>query len=160
MSKRGQSSSMSYKDKANLHFVEQEEPAFIKAMKSKMGYKEPAKLEDKFDEEAGPADFDDDETDLMRMKEEDRPQVVVLNEETDLTKEEMVKELDAKKKVEEDKLIAEGKITFKKPVKRTTDGDSVDEEAEKKKKKSTPTPTVKKGLLSFGDDDEEEEDDC
>ncbi|KAF1768274.1 hypothetical protein GCK72_000086 [Caenorhabditis remanei] len=159
MSKRGQSSSMSYKDKANLHFVEQEEPAFIKAMKSKMGYKEPAKLEDKFDEEAGPADFDDDETDLMRMKEEDRPQVIVLNEETDLTKEEMVKELDAKKKVEEDKLIAEGKITFKKPVKRTTDGDSVDEEAEKKKKKSTPTPTVKKGLLSFGDDDEEE-DDC
>ncbi|EFO98397.1 hypothetical protein CRE_23167 [Caenorhabditis remanei] len=54
------------------------------------------------------------------------------------------------------KLIAEGRITFKKPVKRTTDGDSVDEEAEKKKKKSTPAPTVKKGLLSFGD----EEDDC
>ncbi|CAL2030309.1 unnamed protein product [Caenorhabditis brenneri] len=71
MSKRGQSSSMSYKDKANLHFVEQEEPAFIKAMKAKLGYKEPAKLEDKFDDEAGPADFDDDETDLMRMKEED-----------------------------------------------------------------------------------------
>ncbi|CAP30959.1 Protein CBG11890 [Caenorhabditis briggsae] len=155
MSKRGQSSSMSYKDKANLHFVEQEEPAFIKAIKAKMGYKEPAKLEDKFDDEAGPADFDDDETDLMRMKEEDRPQVVVLNEETDLTKEELSKELEAKKKEEGDKLIAEGKITFKKPVKQV--GNDADEEAEKKKKKNEPAPKVQKGLLSFGDDEEDEE---
>ncbi|EFO84808.1 hypothetical protein CRE_03803 [Caenorhabditis remanei] len=62
-----------------------------------------------------------------------------------------------KKEFLENKLIAEGKITFKKPVKRTVDADSADEEAEKKKKKSTPTPTVKKGLLSFGDDEEEED---
>uniref|UniRef100_A0A1I7UZY1 DUF4604 domain-containing protein n=1 Tax=Caenorhabditis tropicalis TaxID=1561998 RepID=A0A1I7UZY1_9PELO len=158
MSKRGQSSSMSYKDKANLHFVEQEEPAFIKALKSKMGYKEPAKLEDKFDDEEGPADFDDDETDLMRMKEEDRPQVVVLNEETDLTKEELNKELDAKKKEEEDKMIADGKITFKKPVKRTGNDGKEEEEAEKKKKKLAPEPKVQRGLLSFGDEEEEEED--
>ncbi|EGT42192.1 hypothetical protein CAEBREN_04803 [Caenorhabditis brenneri] len=156
MSKRGQSSSMSYKDKANLHFVEQEEPAFIKAMKAKLGYKEPAKLEDKFDDEAGPADFDDDETDLMRMKEEDRPQVVVLNEETDLTKEELDKELETKKKEEGDKLIAEGKITFKKPTKRVGPADGEDEETEKKKKKNAPEPKVQKGLLSFGDDEEEE----
>ncbi|CAA96687.2 DUF4604 domain-containing protein [Caenorhabditis elegans] len=155
MSKRGQSSSMSYKDKANLHFVEQEEPAFIKAMKAKLGYKEPAKLEDKYEDEAGPADFDDDETDLMRMKEEDRPQVVVLNEKTDLTKEELEKELEEKKKEEGDKLIAEGKITFKKPTKRAGDSAAADEE-EKKKKKNAPLPKVQKGLLSFNDEDEEE----
>uniref|UniRef100_A0A8R1DWS9 DUF4604 domain-containing protein n=1 Tax=Caenorhabditis japonica TaxID=281687 RepID=A0A8R1DWS9_CAEJA len=156
MSKRAQSS-MSYKDKANLHFVEQEEPAFIKAMKAKLGYKEPAKLEDKYHDEEGPSQLDDDETDLMRMKEEDRPQVVVLDEKTDLTKEELEKELEAKKEEEGNKLIAEGKITFKKPTKRTGEEDAAKEEAEKKKKKLAPEPKVQRGLLSFGDDEEEED---
>ena len=38
---------LTYKEKSGLRFVEQEEPKFIKEMKKKMGYKEPAKLEDK-----------------------------------------------------------------------------------------------------------------
>ncbi|CAI5439349.1 unnamed protein product [Caenorhabditis angaria] len=150
---RGTKSTMSYKDKANLKFVEQEEPAFIKAMKAKMGYKEPAKLEDKFDDE-GPSNFDDDETELLRMKEEDRPQVVVLNESTDLTKEQLEKELEVIRKEEDDQKIAEGKITFKKPVKRLAEGEK---EEDDKKKKKTVIAEPKKTLLSFGDDEEEDE---
>ncbi|CAB3407626.1 unnamed protein product [Caenorhabditis bovis] len=135
MSGRGNTtkSSLTFKEKSSLRFVEQEEPDFIKAMKSKLGYREPAKLEDKFADEAGPPDFDDDETDLMRMKEEDRPQVVVLDSATDLTKEDLDKELEAKRKEEDDRKIAEGKITFKKPVKRNADGS---EEVNDKKKKA------------------------
>ena len=38
---------LTYKEKAGLHFIEQEEPALIKEMKKKLGYKEAPKLEDK-----------------------------------------------------------------------------------------------------------------
>jgi len=38
---------LSYKQKASIKFVEQAEPAFIRAIKKSIGYREPAKLEDK-----------------------------------------------------------------------------------------------------------------
>uniref|UniRef100_A0A0K0CV96 DUF4604 domain-containing protein n=1 Tax=Angiostrongylus cantonensis TaxID=6313 RepID=A0A0K0CV96_ANGCA len=64
---------LTYKQKAGISFIEQDDPPFIKEMKKKMGFKEPPKLEDKF-EEPGPADIDDPEAELLRMKEEDRPE--------------------------------------------------------------------------------------
>ncbi|CAD6184872.1 unnamed protein product [Caenorhabditis auriculariae] len=149
---------LTYNQKAGISFVEQDEPDFIKEMKAKLGYREPAKLEDKFEEEAGPGDIDDDETELMRLKEEDRPQVVVLDESTDLSKEELHKELAAKKKEEDDKLISEGKIKFKKPVKRNAEGnpEPEDEKEKKKRKEENKDKKVERSLLSFGDDEEDE----
>ncbi|PIO62867.1 hypothetical protein TELCIR_15557, partial [Teladorsagia circumcincta] len=91
---------LTYKQKSGIAFIEQDDPPFIKEMKKKMGYKEPPKLEDKFEGE-GPSDFDDVQTELLRMKEEDRPQVVVLDPETDLSREEMNKELVCKQKEED-----------------------------------------------------------
>ena len=38
---------MTYKEKSGIQYVKQDEPDFIKKLKSQMGYKEPAKLEDK-----------------------------------------------------------------------------------------------------------------
>lgn len=51
--------------------------------------------------------------------------------------------------------IAEGKIVFKKPVKRTTGADDKEEVKEKKKKEEFKQPDSR--LLSFGDDEEEDE---
>lgn len=38
---------LTFKQKASIKFVEQEEPAFIRAIKKSIGFREPAKLEDK-----------------------------------------------------------------------------------------------------------------
>ncbi|CAJ0593486.1 unnamed protein product [Cylicocyclus nassatus] len=126
---------LTYKQKAGISFIAQDDPPFIKEMKKKMGFQEGPKLEDKFQDEAGPTDIDDPETELLRMKEEDRPQVVILDPETDLSREEMNKELAAKQKEEDERKIAEGKITFKKPVKRAPEGDTKEKEEVKEKKK-------------------------
>ncbi|EYC37837.1 hypothetical protein Y032_0762g2137 [Ancylostoma ceylanicum] len=150
---------LTYKQKSGIAFIEQDDPPFIKEMKKKMGYKEPPKLEDKFQDEEGPADIDDPQSELLRMKEEDRPQVVVLDPETDLSREEMNKELAAKQKEEDDRKIAEGKITFKKPVKRPTEADEKEKETIKeKKKRGEEVKQPESRLLSFGDDEEEEDD--
>ncbi|KHJ82939.1 hypothetical protein OESDEN_17366 [Oesophagostomum dentatum] len=69
---------LTYKQKAGIAFVEQDDPPFIKEMKKKMGYKEGPKLEDKFQDEAGPVDIDDPQSELLRMKEEDRPQIILI----------------------------------------------------------------------------------
>ncbi|VDL65840.1 unnamed protein product [Nippostrongylus brasiliensis] len=118
---------LTYKQKSGIAFIEQDDPPFIKAMKMKMGYKEPPKLEDK---------------------------VVVLNPETDLSKEEMNKELAVKQKEEDDRKIAEGKITFKKPIKRSSETDG---EMKEKKKRCDEVKQLNSRLLSFGDDEDEDE---
>lgn len=145
---------LTYKEKSGIAFIAQDDPPFIKEMKKKSGFKEPPKLEDKFEEE-GPSDFDDVQTELLRMKEEDRPEVVVLDPETDLSRDEMNKELAVKQKEDDERKIAEGKIVFKKPVKRTTGADDKEEVKEKKKKEEFKQPDSR--LLSFGDDEEEDE---
>ncbi|VDM58765.1 unnamed protein product [Angiostrongylus costaricensis] len=127
---------LTYKQKAGISFIEQDDPPFIKEMKKKMGFKEPPKLEDKF-EEPGPADIDDPEAELLRMKEEDRE--FCFEEKSNIS---------ARK-------IAEGKITFKKPTKRTTQVDESDEVEEKRKKDEVKQPETR--LLSFGNDEEEDE---
>ncbi|WKX90051.1 hypothetical protein Q1695_009132 [Nippostrongylus brasiliensis] len=148
---------LTYKQKSGIAFIEQDDPPFIKAMKMKMGYKEPPKLEDKFDSPEDSASTSDDPSDeLLATKEEDRPQVVVLNPETDLSKEEMNKELAVKQKEEDgsDRKIAEGKITFKKPIKRSSETDG---EMKEKKKRCDEVKQLNSRLLSFGDDEDEDE---
>ncbi|XGW21835.1 hypothetical protein V3C99_004640 [Haemonchus contortus] len=147
---------LTYKQKSGIAFIEQDDPPFIKEMKKKMGFKEPPKLEDKFEDE-GPSEFDDAQTELLRMKEEDRPEVVVFDPETDLSQEEVNKELKRKQKEEDDKKIAEGKITFKKPVKRSTVDGAEEDAREEKKKKKTEVKQPEGRLLSFNCDDEEDE---
>ncbi|KJH48600.1 hypothetical protein DICVIV_05287 [Dictyocaulus viviparus] len=151
---------LTYKQKSSISFIDQDDPPFIKEIKKKMGVKEGPKLEDKFDE-PGPSDIDDPQAELLRMKDEERPQaskrnaVVVLNSDTDLTREEVDKELEAKRKEEDDRKIAEGKITFKKPVKRCTQADEQSKVKEKKMRDEVKQPDSR--LLSFGDDEEEED---
>uniref|UniRef100_A0A0K0CV97 DUF4604 domain-containing protein n=1 Tax=Angiostrongylus cantonensis TaxID=6313 RepID=A0A0K0CV97_ANGCA len=81
--------------------------------------------------------------------------VVVLDPEIDLSREEMNKELEIKRKEEDARKIAEGKITFKKPTKRATQMDESDEVNEKRKKDEVKQPETR--LLSFGNDEEEDE---
>ncbi|KAI6208398.1 M7GpppX diphosphatase [Aphelenchoides besseyi] len=154
----GKSGKMNYKQKSSIRFIDDSDPPFIRAMKEKMGYQE-HKLEDKFEEnelldvDAGTSNDPDD---IRNMKEGERPQVVVLDPSKDLTVEELDDEV--RKKMEEDdrRKIEEGKITFKKPVKRTTDDANSEDKPEDKKKRSDPLPKkTASQLLSFGDDEEE-----
>ncbi|KAI6222044.1 DUF4604 domain-containing protein [Aphelenchoides besseyi] len=154
----GKSGKMNYKQKSSIRFIDDSDPPFIRAMKEKMGYQE-SKLEDKFEEnelldvDAGTSNDPDD---IRNMKEGERPQVVVLDPSKDLTVEELDDEV--RKKMEEDdrRKIEEGKITFKKPVKRTTDDVNSEEKPEDKKKRYDPPPKkAASQLLSFGDDEEE-----
>ena len=46
MSKK-QEAKLNYKQRSGISFIEQDDPAFIKQMKTKLGYREPAKVEDK-----------------------------------------------------------------------------------------------------------------
>ncbi|KAK6727469.1 hypothetical protein RB195_005263 [Necator americanus] len=148
---------LTYKQKASISFVSQDDPPFIKEMKKKMGYKEGPKLEDKFQDEEGPADIDDAQSELLRVREEERPQIVVLNPETDISPEEMNKELAARIKQEDERKIAEGKITFKKPVKRTSVATEEEKGETKEKRKKVEVKEPESRLLSFGDDEEEYE---
>ncbi|PAV56465.1 hypothetical protein WR25_00188 [Diploscapter pachys] len=159
MSGRGRGKPMNYKEKSGISYINQEDPPFIQKMKKQLGYKEPAKLDDKFTDEPGPNDVDDDgstEAELLRMKEEDRPQIVVLNPETDIGHDEIQKKLDEKQKEEDDRKIAEGRITFKKPAKRNADSEKPVDEKKKKLDEKKEKPKVSTSLLSFGDDEEDE----
>lgn len=108
-----------------------------------------------------------EEDDIRNLKEEDRPQVVVLNEKTDISQAEFDKEVEKKQEENDRKLIEEGKITFKKPAKRTND-ESVEEAAgpDLPKDKTLRVEAIKKrdaeikkkqnkNLLSFGDEEED-----
>uniref|UniRef100_A0A1I7XH40 DUF4604 domain-containing protein n=1 Tax=Heterorhabditis bacteriophora TaxID=37862 RepID=A0A1I7XH40_HETBA len=142
---------LTYKEKSGISFIAQEDPPFIKQMKQKMGYKEPPKLEDKFTDEDGPIEADDPQNELLRLKEEDRPQVVVLNPETDLSRDEMNKELKAKQKEED------GNIVFRKPLKRNREVSSDQSERKKTKEDREDNRKKESRLLSFDEEDEENE---
>ncbi|KAK0425584.1 hypothetical protein QR680_009272 [Steinernema hermaphroditum] len=157
---------LNYKQKQSIAWVDKGDPPFLQKVKAQLGYQEGSKLEDKLASTSS-AHFNEDdreEDDILQLKEEDRPQIVVLNPESDLSQKEFDKE--AKKRAEEEdrKLIEEGKITFKKPApKREAKGDEKDEEdSEKKKSKLAKVQEEEKlkvntNLLSFGDDEEDDE---
>lgn len=47
MSGRGRGKPLNYKEKSGISYINQEDPPFIQKMKKQLGYKEPAKLDDK-----------------------------------------------------------------------------------------------------------------
>ena len=74
--------------KRNVKYVEQQEPSFLKKFKERVGYKEPANVDDKFsNEENNP---EDDSVDNEREIEEEEPVIVVLKH-GDLSAEEVAK---------------------------------------------------------------------
>jgi len=158
---------LSYREKQGIKFVDNGDPPFIRKMKEQMGYRE-TQVEDKFEPETKQTKEEElEEDDIRNLKEEDRPQVVVLNEKTDISQVEFDKEVKKKQEENDRKLIEEGKITFKKPVKRTND-ESVEEAAgsDLPKDKTLRIEAIKKrdaeikkkqnkNLLSFGDEEED-----
>lgn len=120
-------------------------------------------------------DDERDPDDILTMKESDRPSVVVLDPKKDLT----LDDLDdaVRRQIEEEdreftlldsalllvvlmfrfseRKLDEGRITFKKPTKRSNDdGDTKDEQSDEKRQKSEPQKANSK-MLSFNDDEEE-----
>lgn len=74
--------------KRNVKYVQQQEPSFLKKFKERVGYKEPANVDDKFsNEENNPKD---DNVENERENEEEQPVVVVLKH-GDLSAEEVAK---------------------------------------------------------------------
>ncbi|KAH7728591.1 Protein T25G3.1 [Aphelenchoides avenae] len=149
---------LTFKQKASISFVDQDDPPFLQQMKQKMGYRA-TKLEDKFAEEPSASDEDIDQDDIRNMKEEDRPQVVVLDPEVNISTKELESEIQKKQEEEDRKKIEEGKIVFRKPNKRDAEGNEEEAKDDKKKAraKSPPKKSEKPSsrLLSFGDDDDE-----
>nr|CAD2168164.1 unnamed protein product [Meloidogyne enterolobii] len=128
-------------------------------MKQKLGYKEYT-VDDKFtkEDEEKSDHSGDDEDDIRNVPAERRPQIVVLEPGKDLTNEQLQKEIDKKREEEDKQKILQGKITFRKPEKRSLDSSEIKEEIDKKKsmKEQSSREPVHKRLLSFGNEDEEE----
>merc|ERR1711874_40376 len=135
--------------RGGVSFSRPQDPAFLRRMKEQVGYKNPVEdLKAKQMLDHSGLDDEQDEQD------DEKPTVVVLKE-GDLTSEEVDR---ITKKLDEEELEpADGRIIFKKPVKRKTDSvqeNSTDEKEAKIKKKEDKKP--KQNLLSFNDDDEED----
>jgi len=160
--------------------VDQGDPPFIAKIKQKTGYREPAKVEDKFVDTPNDGDEPVDKDDIRNLTEEERPAIVVLNPKTDVSGEQLDKEIEKMREEEDRKKIEEGRIIFRKPEKRTavekTEEKSADakptttSEREESRKRSRPDscndPTAKledgrggkktdSRLLSFGEDEED-----
>ncbi|XP_046576900.1 uncharacterized protein KIAA1143 homolog [Haliotis rubra] len=144
-----------------VQYVENDEPSFIKQFKQRIGYKEGPTVNTKLQQ----PEFDSDE-DAPELDDE-KPVVVVLKD-GDLTEDQAdnAKKESEKTAASVDDITSEGKITFKKPVKRSAESEtnaelSVSTTGKKKKEKKDKQSSSKKvknsNLLSFGDDEEEED---
>ncbi|XP_017564672.1 uncharacterized protein KIAA1143 homolog isoform X2 [Pygocentrus nattereri] len=149
--------------KGNVSWVKPAEPSFLKKFKTDVGYKEGPTVETKkqqmptCDEDSGDSD-----------REDEMPQVVVLKK-GDLSAEEVMEmKRESKDSKKDEEPPADGKIIFKKPVKRSSDKfEGITASSSKKKKKSEneemkkdTKPGVKvknSSLLSFGGDEDEED---
>ncbi|XP_073703759.1 uncharacterized protein KIAA1143 homolog [Garra rufa] len=146
--------------KGNVSWVKPAEPSFLKKFKNDVGFKEGPTVETKKQQMP---QLDDDSGDSDR--EDEMPQVVILKK-GDLSADEVVK---IKKDSNKDEQPAsDGKIVFKKPVKRSSDkfeGITASSSKKKKsedgeKKESKAGVKVKNNsLLSFGGDDDDDDDD-
>uniref|UniRef100_A0A1I7ZR08 DUF4604 domain-containing protein n=1 Tax=Steinernema glaseri TaxID=37863 RepID=A0A1I7ZR08_9BILA len=161
---------LNYKQKSSISWVDNGDPPFLQKMKAQLGYQEGPKLEDKMASTSSAHFTEDDreEDDILQLKEEDRPQIVVLNPESDLTEKDFDKEAKKRSEEEDKKLIEEGKITFKKPAPKRAakeDDEEEKEEEEKTEKKKSKLEKAQKeeklkvntNLLSFGDEEEEDD---
>lgn len=156
---------LSFKEKSSIKFVEQTEPKFLRDMKEKMGFRPPPTISDKFQDgqDAEEQNNDDDLDDIRKMSEEDRPQIVVLNEGTDIDEKDLNKEIEELRKSEDRKKIDDRQIVFRKPVKHQNPSTEENDECSKNKKiknvdkdKSQPAANNSR-LLSFHNDDEDDE---
>ena len=98
---------------------------------------------------------------FVEDRDDEKPTVVVMRD-GDLNEEEAKEEEEHIQKAEEDKMVAQGKIAFKKPTKRESSdksGDGHGDPVKKKKTQQTSKKEKQKSLLSFADDEEEEEED-
>lgn len=153
--------------KSQVSFVRPAEPAFLTKFKKDVGFKEGPNVDTKRQELPAPGDNSDDSD-----KEDEEPQIVVLKE-GDLTAEE-VKELKLQvkkdEKSDEGAVPPDGKIIFRKPVKRSTEEQSSGLSSFSNKKKKQDEKKAKRdlvaanntqkqvrnsSLLSFGDEEEE-----
>uniref|UniRef100_A0A8C8WF35 KIAA1143 n=2 Tax=Panthera TaxID=9688 RepID=A0A8C8WF35_PANLE len=149
-----------------VSYVRPAEPAFLARFKERVGYKEGPTVETKRIQLQLP-DEDGDHSD----KEDEQPQVVILKK-GDLSAEEVMKikaEIKAAK-ADEEPAIADGRIMYRKPVKRSSDEKYSGLTASSKKKKANEgqinkQDSVKKNsqkqiknssLLSFDNEDETE----
>lgn len=136
-----------------VHYVKQEQPAFLQKFKEKVGMKPEATVEDKV--QAIPGDCND----IDEEKDDEKPVVVVLKE-GDLTAEQAAEHED------ESVGTSEGKIVYKKPIKRKVDSGlnastkkpkrQVSDSTKNKPKKSSQKNAAVKvppSLLSFEYDD-------
>ncbi|XP_061190718.1 uncharacterized protein KIAA1143 homolog [Saccostrea echinata] len=135
--------------KGKISYVKDDEPDFIKKFKQRVGYKEGPTVDTKREI----PNFDDDDED--RPDNEDEKPVVVQLREGDLSAE----EVERLQKTEEPP--ADGKITFKKPVKRSGE-ETTELKTSTKKKKEEKGEKKKSGkavknstLLSFNEDEED-----
>ncbi|KTG46652.1 hypothetical protein cypCar_00010279 [Cyprinus carpio] len=147
--------------KGNVSWVKPAEPSFLKKFKNDVGFKEGPTVETKkqqmpqLDEDSGDSD-----------REDEMPQVVVLKK-GDLSAEEVMKiKDDTNDSNKDEQPPSDGKIIFKKPVKRSSDkfeGITASSSKKKKnedgeKKESKAGVKVKNNsLLSFSGDDDEED---
>ncbi|XP_056330930.1 uncharacterized protein KIAA1143 homolog [Danio aesculapii] len=147
--------------KGNVSWVKPAEPSFLKKFKNDVGFKEGPTVETKKQQMP---QCDDDSGDSDR--EDEMPQVVVLKK-GDLSAEEVMNmKKDSKDANTDEQPPPDGKIVFKKPVKRSSDKfEGITASSSKKKKsedgeKKEPKAGVKvknSSLLSFGGDDDEED---
>ncbi|KAM9185767.1 uncharacterized protein KIAA1143 homolog [Dugong dugon] len=149
-----------------VSYVRPAEPAFLARFKERVGYREGPSLETKRIQPQLP-DEDGDHSD----KEDEQPQVVVLKE-GDLSVEEVMKikaEIKAAK-ADEEPAPTDGRIMYRKPVKRPSDEKYSGLTTTSKKKKTNEDEVHKQesfkknsqkqiknsSLLSFGNEDENE----
>ncbi|CAM4703266.1 unnamed protein product [Leuciscus chuanchicus] len=153
--------------KGNVSWVKPAEPSFLKKFKNDVGYKEGPTVDTK--KQQMPQCDDGDSADSDR--EDEMPQVVVLKK-GDLSAEEVLKVKKDTKDTDSDTdepPPTDGKIVFKKPVKRSSDKfKGITASSSKKKKKSEDgdkkeskagVKVKNNSLLSFGDDDDDDEED-
>ncbi|ELR48073.1 hypothetical protein E5288_WYG008110 [Bos mutus] len=150
-----------------VSYVRPAEPAFLARFKERVGYKEGPTVETKRIQPQLPEE-DGDHSD----KEDEQPQVVVLKK-GDLSAEEVMKikaEIKAAK-ADEEPPSADGRIMYRKPVKRSSDEKYLGLSASSKKKKTKEEDEINKqdsvkknsqkqiknsSLLSFDNEDENE----
>ncbi|KAM5156747.1 uncharacterized protein KIAA1143 homolog [Mantella aurantiaca] len=149
--------------KNRVSYVKPTEPSFLTKFKKDVGYREGPTVDTKRQELPTVAN-DSDGSD----KEEEQPQVVVLKK-GDLSLEEVMKikqEIKGSSKDDDDPVPADGKILFRKPIKRTTDSkfSGINATSSKKKKpeenqestsKSSQKQVRNSSLLSFDEEDED-----
>ncbi|XP_006635605.1 uncharacterized protein KIAA1143 homolog [Lepisosteus oculatus] len=143
--------------KNQVSWVKPTEPSFLRKFKNDIGYKEGPTIDTKRQEVPAVADDSGDSD-----REDERPQVVVLKT-GDLTAEEVMKVKGELKGEAEGDAPADGKIVFRKPVKRSSGtfqgitASSSKKKKEVEKKRENPQRKVKNSsLLSFGEDEEED----